>query len=118
MFVHVHSLVTPSGRQILAPLAEGYRVRGERLELNRKDIGPISMYVSFLINFLAETSSMKTAVMSALFTTGSLVTSKASYLQEVHNRYLLHEEVPDINLVFISFSSKEIIINKIDVLIG
>lgn len=118
MFVHVHSLVTPSGRQILAPLAEGCRVRGERLELNRKDIGPISMYVSFLINFLAETSSMKTAVMSALLTTGSSVTNKVSYLQEVHNRYLLHEEVPDINLVFISFSSKEIIINKIDVLMG
>lgn len=106
VLVHVHSLITPYRRQLPAPLAEGCRVKGERLELNRKDIGSISKYVSFLINFPAETRSTETAAVAASFPAGSLVTSTVSYLQEVQGKYLLHREVPDISLAFLSFSSK------------
>lgn len=106
MLVHIHTLITPSRRQIPAPLAEGCRVKGEGLELNRKDVGSISKYVSFLINFLADTRSTETAAVTASFPAGSLVTNPVSYLQEVHDKYLLHAEVPDISLAFLSFSSK------------
>lgn len=106
MLVHIHTLITPSRRQIPAPLAGGCRVKGEGLELNRKDVGSISKYVSFLINFLADTRSTETAAVTASFPAGSLVTNPVSYLQEVHDKYLLHAEVPDISLAFLSFSSK------------
>ena len=85
VLVHVHSLITPSRRQLPGPLAEGCRVKGERLELNRKDIGSISKHVSFLINFPADTRSTETAAVAASFLAGS---NTVSYLQEVQDKYI------------------------------